>query len=282
VQQESAAQVTAPTVVTQNAPAAPTQAPQPTTSVDVQQSVVIQQPPPSKPEQPATQTQSSQPVAPPQPAQASAPPAAAPPAPQPAPNVANASSASSAAPAPPAPSVPAPIDASALLLRPSDLGDGWTSLTLEGPTARPEIRCGSQPLTLGPGIQSEARSAFQAGATGPYLAQSLFVAGSVSEAQDAMWVLWQQATCSSLSIAGIPGGPYAYQIGHAPFPRFGAETLALTLTPDDSAALPADVVVVRQGRLLTMLVSLGVDGVDQNKTAAFTNVAVEKLATAAQ
>jgi hypothetical protein len=285
LKQEAAPPTVAPTVMTQNAQAAPTQAPQTTTAANTLQSVAVQQPA-SKPEQPAVQQPAAQAPslgqsAPTQPAQASAPlPAIS------APSAANTSNDGSAVPAsqpaPQAPSVPAPIDASALLLNASDLGDGWTPLKLEGSTARPEIQCGSQPFTLGSGIKSEARAVFQSGGTGSYLAQTLFVAGSVPEAQDAMRALWQQAACPSLRIVGIPGGPYDYQVGHTPFPSFGDETLALTLTPDDSAAHPADVVVVRQGRLLTALVYLGIDGADRDQAAAIAKAAVERMATAAQ
>jgi hypothetical protein len=188
-------------------------------------------------------------------------------------------------PAPNAGVTPAAPPAGDALLEPADLPDGYAT---SPPDAAPEVSAASSPSVPGcdalldyfrdgsPGPGGRL-ARFDAGGTGPFLAESL--SGAQSGLDDLA------ARCGDFTDTDDDG--VTTKVSVAPvgdFPSLGGDEHVFAMSADggsgdDTFALSGYLVEVRVGGLTCMLVHFGQPGVDRAETESIARAAVSKIRT---
>jgi hypothetical protein len=177
---------------------------------------------------------------------------------------------------------PSPERASAdILLAPADLPDGYT---LSPADVAPEVSTASSASVTGcdalldyfrgGGAGEGATARFEAGGTGPFLAEEISGGSGVADLA---------ARCPSFTDTDGDGETTAVRVAPVgDFPRIGDDERVFEMsagggTGDDAFALSGYLMVVRVGPTTCTLVHFGQPGVDRAETETIARAAVSKI-----
>ena len=171
---------------------------------------------------------------------------------------------------------PDKIDLNATLLTLKDMPTGFTPDT-SSPTGDDDSGC--EPLDKADaGEQSGVEASFTKGDFGPFIEQSLAQL-PIDRAQRSMD---QLATvldkCRTITDVNEDGTKIRFRLSGLSFPRIGDDTFAFRMKADSNGfTMNADVVAIRRGGVLTLIVHLGLGAIDSALTEKIARKALTKI-----